>query len=155
MEVEYEVLNILEFNSTRKRMSVVVRAPDDRLLLYTKGADSVIYERLDAKHPLNAALRDVTLGHMEEYGSAGLRTLCLAYTELDRSFYDAWQERYIEAKTSLVDRDAKVCSCLVVGCCCGVFETRNNTTQRDTLPHTQTTPPPKNQQPKQKTQKKP
>ena len=30
------MLNILEFNSTRKRMSVVVRAPDDRLLLYTK-----------------------------------------------------------------------------------------------------------------------
>ena len=83
----------------------------------------MIYERLDAKHPLNAALRDVTLGHMEEYGSAGLRTLCLAYTELDRAFYDAWQERYIEAKTSLVDRDAKVCACCACRCCvllCGV-----------------------------------
>lgn len=35
-EVEYEVLNILEFNSTRKRMSVVLRCPDGRLVLYCK-----------------------------------------------------------------------------------------------------------------------
>jgi len=35
-EVEYEVLNILEFNSTRKRMSVVLRCPDNRILLYCK-----------------------------------------------------------------------------------------------------------------------
>jgi hypothetical protein len=35
-EAEYEVLNILEFNSTRKRMSVVLRAPDNRILLYCK-----------------------------------------------------------------------------------------------------------------------
>lgn len=36
VEAEYEVLNILEFNSTRKRMSVVLRAPDNRILLYCK-----------------------------------------------------------------------------------------------------------------------
>ncbi len=36
-DVEYEVLNILEFNSTRKRMSVVVRDPaTGKLLLFTK-----------------------------------------------------------------------------------------------------------------------
>ena len=36
VEAEYEVLNILEFNSTRKRMSVMLRAPDNRILLYCK-----------------------------------------------------------------------------------------------------------------------
>jgi magnesium-transporting ATPase (P-type) len=36
VESEHEVLNILEFNSTRKRMSVVLRGPDNRLLLYCK-----------------------------------------------------------------------------------------------------------------------
>ena len=35
-EVEYEVLNILEFNSTRKLMIVVLRRPDNRILLYCK-----------------------------------------------------------------------------------------------------------------------
>ena len=43
---KYEILNVLEFNSTRKRMSVVVRTPEGKLLIYCKGADNVIYERL-------------------------------------------------------------------------------------------------------------
>jgi phospholipid-transporting ATPase len=41
----YEVLNVLEFTSTRKRMSVIVRNPDGQIKLYCKGADTVIYER--------------------------------------------------------------------------------------------------------------
>ena len=45
---EYDVLNVCEFNSTRKRMSCIVKAPDNRILLYTKGADTVILERLAA-----------------------------------------------------------------------------------------------------------
>ena len=108
-EAEYEVLNILEFTSARRRMSVVVRSlATGRLLLYCKGADSAVYERLAQAHPLNERLKGPTLSHLEEYGSAGLRTLCLAYRELDEADYDAWQDKYIEAKTSLRDRDAKV-----------------------------------------------
>ena len=107
-EAEYEVLNILEFSSTRKRMSVVVRTPDDRVVLYCKGADSVIYERLARGHATNEALREPTLRHMEEYGGAGLRTLCLAYRELEPAAYDAWQGRYVAAKTALDGRAAKV-----------------------------------------------
>lgn len=53
-----------------------------------QGADTVIYERLAATHPLNAQLKVVTRDHMEEFGSAGLRTLCLAYAELDPAEYD-------------------------------------------------------------------
>lgn len=44
---EYEVLNILEFNSSRKRMSSIVRIPDSgKIILFCKGADNVIYSRL-------------------------------------------------------------------------------------------------------------
>jgi len=35
----YRLLNVLEFNSARKRMSVIVRDEDGRLLLLSKGAD--------------------------------------------------------------------------------------------------------------------
>ncbi|KAL8479474.1 hypothetical protein ACS0TY_026390 [Phlomoides rotata] len=35
-DVSYEILNVLEFNSTRKRQSVVCRYPDGRLVLYCK-----------------------------------------------------------------------------------------------------------------------
>ncbi|KAK4541733.1 hypothetical protein LTR36_007442 [Oleoguttula mirabilis] len=42
----YEVLDVIEFSSKRKRMSIVVRCPDGRIWLLCKGADSVIVPRL-------------------------------------------------------------------------------------------------------------
>ncbi|EHY53187.1 putative phospholipid-transporting ATPase DNF3 [Exophiala dermatitidis] len=38
----YEILDVIEFSSARKRMSVVVRFPDQRICLISKGADSAI-----------------------------------------------------------------------------------------------------------------
>jgi magnesium-transporting ATPase (P-type) len=35
----YKLLNILEFSSARKRMSVIVRTEEGRLFLFCKGAD--------------------------------------------------------------------------------------------------------------------
>lgn len=42
----YEVLDVIEFTSKRKRMSIIVRLPDDRICIFCKGADSVIASRL-------------------------------------------------------------------------------------------------------------
>eukprot|EP00798_Chlamydomonas_sp_ICE-L_P016456 gene16456-22676_t len=107
-DVEYELLNVLEFNSTRKRMSVIVRDSRGKLLLFCKGADTVIYARLDNKNPLNLELKKPTLDHMEEYGNSGLRTLCLSYKELDSASYEKWQVQWEQAKTALTDRELKM-----------------------------------------------
>lgn len=101
----YEILNVLEFNSTRKRQSVVCRYPDGRLVLYCKGADTVIYERLADG---NDDLKKITRGHLEQFGSAGLRTLCLAYRDLSPEIYESWNEKFIQAKSSLRDREKKL-----------------------------------------------
>lgn len=61
---EFEILNVCEFNSTRKRMSTVVRGPDGRIKLYTKGADTVIYERLAP----NQSFSEPNLMHLEVGG---------------------------------------------------------------------------------------
>ena len=46
--IEFEVFRRMEFNSDRKRMSIVLRDPEDgHYKLYCKGADSIIKERLD------------------------------------------------------------------------------------------------------------
>ncbi|KAI6381295.1 hypothetical protein MCOR25_001229 [Pyricularia grisea] len=45
-EVVYEILDVVEFSSKRKRMSIIVRCPDGRILLICKGADSAILPRL-------------------------------------------------------------------------------------------------------------
>jgi magnesium-transporting ATPase (P-type) len=50
---EYELLNVLEFNSTRKRMSVIVRKLDEqdsRIFLLCKGADNVSVSSLDVSN---------------------------------------------------------------------------------------------------------
>lgn len=33
---EYEVLSVIEFTSTRKRMSVIVRTPENKIYIYCK-----------------------------------------------------------------------------------------------------------------------
>ncbi|CUM55679.1 unnamed protein product [Debaryomyces tyrocola] len=42
----YEVLDVIEFSSARKRMSVVVKFPDGRICIVCKGADNIILEKL-------------------------------------------------------------------------------------------------------------
>ncbi|OMO55008.1 hypothetical protein COLO4_36244 [Corchorus olitorius] len=93
------------FYSTRKRQSVVCRYPGGRLVLYCKGADTVIFERLASG---NDDLKKVTREHLEQYGSAGLRTLCLAYRDLAPDMYESWNEKFIQAKSSLRDREKKL-----------------------------------------------
>ena len=58
---EFEILNVCEFNSTRKRMSTVVRGPDGKIKLYCKGADTVIFERLSQDQPYT----EQTVAHLE------------------------------------------------------------------------------------------
>ncbi|XP_058073821.1 phospholipid-transporting ATPase 3 isoform X1 [Magnolia sinica] len=104
-DIQYEILNVLEFNSTRKRQSVICRYPNGRLVLYCKGADTVIYERLvDGDNNL----KKVTRAHLEQFGSSGLRTLCLAYKDLSSEWYESWNEKFIQAKSSLRDREKKL-----------------------------------------------
>lgn len=42
----YEVLDVIEFSSKRKRMSIIVRFPHGKICIFCKGADSVIMPRL-------------------------------------------------------------------------------------------------------------
>ncbi|KAH9209254.1 hypothetical protein DL95DRAFT_310326 [Leptodontidium sp. 2 PMI_412] len=44
----YEVLDVVEFSSKRKRMSIIIRFPDGKICLFCKGADSTIIPRLKA-----------------------------------------------------------------------------------------------------------
>lgn len=47
IELKYKLLNILEFNSTRKRMSVIVQDSANNIWLLCKGADSILYPLLN------------------------------------------------------------------------------------------------------------
>ena len=74
-ELKYRLMNILEFTSTRKRMSVIVEDPNGKYLLLTKGADSIIKERLNID---NCTYLSETQKHVDFFAEEGLRTLFLA-----------------------------------------------------------------------------
>jgi phospholipid-translocating ATPase len=186
---DYIILDTIEFSSSRKRMSVLVRFPDGRICLMSKGADSVVLERLrlvdlarqklaeveasgkerkgleaqevlrrrssyfgrdsnvsryarqstgtprqsaqlgrPSKHGQDQSIADggllkliddclvldeaksieKTLHHINDFASEGLRTLLCGYRFLSDDEYAQWKKSYLEASTSLVDRQERM-----------------------------------------------
>uniref|UniRef100_A0A8C1RAB4 Phospholipid-transporting ATPase n=1 Tax=Cyprinus carpio TaxID=7962 RepID=A0A8C1RAB4_CYPCA len=106
-EQTYELLNVLEFSSNRKRMSVIVRTPTGKLRLYCKGADNMIFERLNE----TSQYKDLTVAHLEQFATEGLRTLCFAYVDLEEGAYQEWLKEYNRISTVLKDRAQKLEEC--------------------------------------------
>ncbi|KAK6921091.1 hypothetical protein RJ641_014769, partial [Dillenia turbinata] len=103
IERSYKLLNVLEFSSSRKRMSVIVRDDEGKLLLLSKGADSVMFDRLATN---GREFEPQTREHINEYADAGLRTLVLAFRELDEEEYIEFNEEFTAAKNLVsADRD--------------------------------------------------
>ena len=105
-EVSFELLQVLEFSSARKCMSVIVRDPDGTIKLYVKGADDVIRDKLkningsgdgSERSPWQSD-PEVTQAHLEAYARQGLRTLCCAMRTVGEEEYGAWVEGYEMAK---------------------------------------------------------
>uniref|UniRef100_A0A671VLC7 Phospholipid-transporting ATPase n=1 Tax=Sparus aurata TaxID=8175 RepID=A0A671VLC7_SPAAU len=101
-ETTYEMLALLDFNSDRKRMSIILKFPDGRVRLYCKGADTVIYERLSP----NSRHKETTQTALDEFANATLRTLCLCYKDISADEYAAWSRKHKDAQVAMVDRDA-------------------------------------------------
>ncbi|XP_029025689.1 phospholipid-transporting ATPase IC [Betta splendens] len=101
-EATYEMLALLDFNSDRKRMSIILKFPDGRIRLYCKGADTVIYERLSP----SSRHRDTTQTALDLFANETLRTLCLCYKDISIDDYNAWARKHKEAQLALSDRDA-------------------------------------------------
>ncbi|KAM3584181.1 hypothetical protein VKS41_003004 [Umbelopsis sp. WA50703] len=102
-QYEYELLNVIEFNSTRKRMSIIVKRPSpwNDIVLYCKGADNVIIERLEPgqEQAIGQVSHDI-----EGFSNEGLRTLVLAYKIIPEQAYSEWSSKYHEASTSSQNR---------------------------------------------------
>uniref|UniRef100_A0A4W5K896 P-type phospholipid transporter n=1 Tax=Hucho hucho TaxID=62062 RepID=A0A4W5K896_9TELE len=103
-EEKYELLNVLEFTSTRKRMSVIMRTPSGKIRLYCKGADTVVYDRLAD----SSRYKEITLKHLEQFATEGLRTLCFAVAEISESSYQQWLKVFHCAASALQNRDLKL-----------------------------------------------
>lgn len=105
-EENVRILSVIEFNSTRKRMSVIVQKEDGEIQLICKGADSVIYERLrrNEVHEEND-FRSENLKHLENFAESGLRTLCFASRVLSQEEYECFAFRHGGASVSMNNRE--------------------------------------------------
>ncbi|CAD8064402.1 unnamed protein product [Paramecium sonneborni] len=92
-EVEkVELLFAFEFNSDRKRMSVIIRQ-NGIIKLYTKGADSVIKARLS---PNQKYLNGIDQ-KLDMFSRKGLRTLCLAMRVLSEEQFNQFSKAMNDA----------------------------------------------------------
>ncbi|KGL88978.1 putative phospholipid-transporting ATPase VB [Charadrius vociferus] len=109
----FDILYTLGFDSVRKRMSVVVRHPlTKEIVVYTKGADSVIMDLLEdsAKADTSAEkrmkrIKEKTQKHLDYYARDGLRTLCIAKKVLNEDDFQKWANFRREAEAAIDNRD--------------------------------------------------
>ncbi|EPS67597.1 hypothetical protein M569_07178, partial [Genlisea aurea] len=104
-----EVLGLHEFDSVRKRMSVVVRYPNGAVKVLVKGADTSMLSILSSSSdPDVETIQHLTRRHLNDYSSEGLRTLVIASRELTGHELVEWHDMYDDASASLTDRSAKL-----------------------------------------------
>uniref|UniRef100_A0A8C5GCC2 Phospholipid-transporting ATPase n=1 Tax=Gouania willdenowi TaxID=441366 RepID=A0A8C5GCC2_GOUWI len=111
-KLSFELLHTLGFDSTRKRMSVVVKHPlTDQITVYTKGADSVIMDLLkpldtgNSKGKRQKKIICRTQNYLNLYAADGLRTLCIAKKILSKEEYACWLQCHLEAETAIQGRE--------------------------------------------------
>ncbi|MFH4974459.1 hypothetical protein AB6A40_001168 [Gnathostoma spinigerum] len=106
--LKYSVLHVLPFDSTRKRMSVIVKDSTGCITLYCKGADSAIFPLIsdsfrDSERGGAIVLRAEQA--VSVYASYGLRTLCLCKRVLNEEEYTSWKLLHDEAEMDVKDRE--------------------------------------------------
>ncbi|KAG1676697.1 putative phospholipid-transporting ATPase IF [Nymphon striatum] len=99
---KFKRLHVLEFDSNRRRMSVIIQNEKREIYLLCKGAESAL---------LNVATSgsiEATRNHVDEFAVLGLRTLVIACRKLSPEQYDSFNNDLKNARNALTDREFKV-----------------------------------------------
>lgn len=109
--MDYEILNVLPFDSVRKCMSVVVKHPQTKdIILYCKGADSSVLAKLapveddsEMKQIINT-----TQQQLNAYARQGLRVLVMAKRTISQAEYTEWSRKHKECELSNEYHDRRI-----------------------------------------------
>nr|XP_033338389.1 probable phospholipid-transporting ATPase IF [Megalopta genalis]XP_033338398.1 probable phospholipid-transporting ATPase IF [Megalopta genalis] len=80
-EMIFQKMEILEFTSERKRMSIIVKDNNDDYWLHCKGADSAVLPMI-----VSGKVNE-TIAHVADFSRRGLRTLVVAYKKMNQKEY--------------------------------------------------------------------
>jgi len=101
---DFEILNINEFNSDRKRMSIILKEKDI-IKLYIKGADTEILKNLTDKTNQNFLYQSKR--YVDYFSQYGFRTLLVGMKVLDHKEYENWNKRLKDANLN-IDNKSKL-----------------------------------------------
>jgi phospholipid-translocating ATPase len=102
---KYQLLNVFEFDSDRKRMSVIVRdLTTNKILLLCKGADSSMFKICNTGN-VTACQADVKI-----YAHEGWRTLVVAYKHLSEQEYASVDVSIRRALNDIANRSEQLSS---------------------------------------------
>ena len=90
-------------------MTVIATSPDGKIYVFTKGADSVLKERIT----INNDLIQTTDEHLVGYAKKGLRTLCFSYKGIELEDFVRWEIKLKDLKTKAII-DKSLCNALEV-----------------------------------------
>ncbi|XP_060530562.1 phospholipid-transporting ATPase VD isoform X2 [Cylas formicarius] len=107
----FNILHILPFDSTRKRMSIIVRHPITKeIILYCKGADTSMIPCLVPAEDDSEQKRIVnkTQQHLNGYAREGLRVLVMAKRVLTQYEYSEWWRQHQEVELAADNMDRRL-----------------------------------------------
>jgi hypothetical protein len=93
---EFEILHKFDFSSARMRSSIIVKDSKGVIKLYMKGADTVIFQKVDKFSSDNIVIK--SKAHLDSFAKRGLRTLCYSFKTLSSDAFSAWESSFNEIK---------------------------------------------------------
>lgn len=90
----------IPFDSTRKRMSVIVKNEDNKVFVMTKGADNIILPLCTFPRNDQNKITDTLF----KFSCCGLRTLVMAQKEIEPEIFEVWFKEFEKVNFS-IDED--------------------------------------------------
>ena len=106
----FKVLNVLNFSSERKRMSIIIRDKNNIIKLYSKGADCEISKRM-SKNSKEDPYSNFTLKCVDKLSCKGFRCLMIAYKIIKEEEYIEWNNKLKSGEMNLAKKAKIVEQC--------------------------------------------
>lgn len=109
--LEFEILQILPFDSIRKCMSVIVKHPiTNKIILYCKGADNSVISKLAPVEDDSEQKKIITATQQQlnSYAKKGLRVLVMAKRMLTSTEYNDWYKKHQDIELSHDNLERKI-----------------------------------------------
>ena len=119
---QYEKICVFEFDSNRKRNSIIVKElASNKYYLFIKGADDIISSR---SSPSSSTYLEKVSKDLLHFSEKGLRTLLLGFKEISPEDFASFKSKLDQAATSIDSRDERLkhladsveAGILVLGC---------------------------------------